>query len=95
MEPQKIANHRKGLLNQLQTIARRRSDKPGGDKRYVDLLMYLPMLYGVNGKMVEGLFCSHLSSDGDMKLMIKDVIKTYSRQSSHPPHLIESNLPLA
>jgi len=53
--------------------------KPGGGaKRYADLLLYLPMLYGVNGKMVETLFCKHLSTHGEMKIILKETIRRLS-----------------
>lgn len=47
-------------------------------RRYVELLLYLPMLYGVNEKMVNKLFCQHLNFGCDVRTFLKETVKRFS-----------------
>jgi len=50
--------------------------KPGaGAKRYTELLLYLPLLYGVNERMFETLFCKELVKDLPIKLLLTKIVK--------------------
>lgn len=75
-EPKRIDQHRKQLMRRLQTYVQR--NKPNGNKRYTDLLLYLPLLYGVNGHMVEKLLCSDNFSNTNIKVVIKEAVKASS-----------------
>ena len=71
-EPKRIEQHRKQLMRQLQLYVQK--SKASDSKRYTELLLYLPLLYGVNGHMVENLLCSEAFSNADMKLVIKKAV---------------------
>lgn len=63
-------------MRQLQQYVKKKED--GETKRYIDLLLYLPMSYGVNGKMVEELFCQQLYPNCDVKTLLKETISRFS-----------------
>ena len=71
-EPKRIEQHRKQFMRQLQLHVQK--SKASDSKRYTELLLYLPLLYGVNGHMVENLLCSEAFSNADMKLVIKKAV---------------------
>ncbi|CAH1775668.1 unnamed protein product [Owenia fusiformis] len=43
--------------------------------RYSKILMCLPLLYGINGKMLENLFCKHITGDMDMDVLLKEMLQ--------------------
>ena len=78
-ESEKIVKYRKALMRQLHTYVT--TSKKGSDKRYSELLLYLPMLYGVNGKMIEELFCQHISAYADIKTILRETIRGFPSSS--------------
>lgn len=84
--PGVVEHQRKILMRELQTYVLAQND--GGSRRFTDLLLYLPQLYGVNEKMFEKLFCSSLLKESDIRIVLKDALKRIS-QSDDIGHSIK------
>jgi len=52
-----------------------RTTRPTDKLRYSQLLMCLPSLYSVNTKMMEKLFCKHISNSTDMEVLLKELLQ--------------------
>ncbi|XP_067946737.1 orphan steroid hormone receptor 2-like [Watersipora subatra] len=75
IDADQIAQHRKTWMRELQSYTI--SSERGGAQRYSDLLLYLPMLYGINGKMVEELFFQHLTAHVSINTLLTEAIKSF------------------
>lgn len=85
--PAIVEQQRKALMQELQTHIM--TQKNAGSRRFTDLLLYLPQLYGINEKMFEKLFCSSLLKENDIRLVLKDAIKRIP-QPDHVSRSIKS-----
>ncbi|XP_005110472.1 serine-rich adhesin for platelets [Aplysia californica] len=52
--------------------------RPADVMHYSRLLMCLPSLYGTNSKMLETLFCKHISKNTDMEVLLKELLQNIS-----------------
>ena len=48
---------------------------PGDRLRYSQLLMCLPSLFSFNSRMIETLFCKHLTETTDMQVLLKEMLQ--------------------
>jgi hypothetical protein len=59
-------------------LARSRPTPGESMRRYSTLLLSIHMLYGINCKMVENLFCQHILKDvAGMDALLRDMLDTY------------------
>ncbi|XP_064642078.1 uncharacterized protein LOC135496602 isoform X2 [Lineus longissimus] len=50
--------------------------RPDDVMRYAKLLMSLPVLYSIDDKMMENLFCKHITGDTDVTVLLKEMLKS-------------------
>jgi hypothetical protein len=55
-----------------------RATRPSERLRYSHILLALPTLFGVNTKMVEKLFCKHISTNMDVEVLLKEMLQKLS-----------------
>lgn len=53
-----------------------RVTRPDDVMHYSRLLLCLPSLYGQNNKMIENLFCRHITQKMDMEVLLKEMLQT-------------------
>ncbi|XP_071109237.1 COUP transcription factor 2-like [Haliotis cracherodii] len=53
-----------------------RVTRPDDVMHYSRLLLCLPSLYGQNSKMIENLFCRHITQKMDMEVLLKEMLQT-------------------
>lgn len=51
------------------------ASRPNDVMHYSRLLLCLPSLYGINSKMFENLFCSHITGNMDMEVLLKEMLQ--------------------
>ncbi|KAK6176194.1 hypothetical protein SNE40_014523 [Patella caerulea] len=52
-----------------------RVTRPSDVMHYSHLLLCLPSLYGTNSKMLETLFCQHITRNTDMEVLLKEMLQ--------------------
>lgn len=72
------------LVDQLNSVVQQllqqhvRVKRPTDVMHYSRLLMCLPSLYGTNAKMLETIFCKHISKNTDMEVLLKELLQKVS-----------------